>query len=255
MRLYKTSALVLRNNKLKDANKLLTLYSPDYGKIKAVAYGVAKPKSRKRGAVQPFCYSNFLLYKGKKLDSVSQCEWIELFPGLRTDLHKMAFASYAVELVDRFTVEGEPNKSIFQLLLYTLHYFEREGDESFLRVFEAKLVKALGYMPSLGECVGCGIGLGKRDFYFSPSSGGAICSQCKGVGDRGMPVNVGLLKTLSLLFSWDPVKLQKLKIDKKNSIRLRGILREYTTYILEGQARSLKFIKEITPFSYNYKDE
>ncbi|HZK18801.1 MAG TPA: DNA repair protein RecO, partial [Clostridia bacterium] len=205
MKLYKTSALVLRNNKLKDANKLLTLYSPDYGKIKAVAYGVAKPKSRKRGAVQPFCYSNFLLYRGKELDSVSQCEWIELFPAIRSDLNKMAYVSYAVELVDRFTVEGEPNKEIFKLLLYTLYYFEREGDESFLRIFEAKLIKALGYMPSLDSCVNCGTGPGKRDFYFSLGSGGAICADCKDAGGGGIPVTIGLLKILSLLFSWDPV--------------------------------------------------
>jgi len=255
LKLYKTNALVLRSNRLKDADKILTLYSPDFGKIRAVAYGVAKPKSRKREAVQPLCYSDFLLYRGKELDSISQCEWKELFPGIRSDLNKIAYASYAVELVDRLTVEGEPNKSLFQLLLYTLYFFERGGDESFLRIFEAKLIKILGYMPLLHECVNCGAKPGGKAFYFSQAMGGAICSECKTADEKSIPLGVGLLKILSLLFSWDPMKLQKLKISKNYDRDLKKILYSYITYILEGQARSVKFIKEVTPFSYDHRHE
>ena len=107
MKLYKTEALVLRSRDCGRGDKLLILYSRELGKIKVMAHGAARPSSRKRGAVQLFTRANFLIRRGREMDSVSQCEGVEMFSYLREDLEKISYASYLFELVDVFTPEGE----------------------------------------------------------------------------------------------------------------------------------------------------
>lgn len=135
MKLYKVDAIVLRAKEFGEGNKLLTLFSRQRGKIRVVAYGVSKPGSRKRGAVQPFCYSEFLIYKGKELDSINQCEGREIFPGLTRSLNILGYAGYLAELVDCLTMEGEPDEKLFSLLITTFRLLST----SELGLSEAKL--------------------------------------------------------------------------------------------------------------------
>jgi len=243
-KLYKVDAIVLRSINLREADQLLTLYSRSKGKIKAVAYGVRKPASRKRGAVQPFCYSNFLLYKGKELDSVSQCEGREIFTRLREDLSKMVYAGYLCELVDGFTMEEDPNEEIFLLLLTSLHMLVEGDSEIVARVFELKLMKALGYGPHLTSCVCCQGKVEKEDIFFSAKMGGIICSRCLDKDRSALPCSRGLIKVLQLIIKWSPVKLQRLKAGKVLRKQLKEVLQYYITYHLEHRAKSLRFLEK-----------
>lgn len=242
-KLYKVDAIVLRSVNLKEADQLLTLYSRSRGKIKVVAYGVRKPGSRKRGAVQPFCYSSFLLYKGSNLDSVSQCEGREMFTWLREDLGKMTCAGYMCELVDGFTAEEDPNKRLFLLLLTSLHMLVEGDSEIVTRIFELKLMETLGYGPRLTSCACCRGKVEGQNVFFSAKMGGIICSRCFEEDRSALPCSRGLLKILQLIARWDPVKLRRLKVDKNLRKHLKEVLQYYITYHLERKVKSLRFLK------------
>jgi len=242
-KLYKVDAIVLRSLNLRGADQLLTLYSRSRGKIKAVAYGVRKPASRKRGAVQPFCYSHFLLYKGRDLDSVSQCEGREMFLHLREDLSKLAYAGYLCELVDGFTVEGDSNERLFLLLLTSLYMLVEGDSEIVTRVFELKLMEVLGYGPLLTSCACCRRGVEDQDIFFSAKMGGIICSHCFDEDRSSLRCNKGLLKVLQLFAQWDLVKLRRLKIDKNLRKQLKETLHYYITYYIERKIKSQRFLE------------
>ena len=138
MKLYKVNAIVLRSIECGNGDKLLVLFSREFGRMKVMAHGVSKPFSRKRGSVQPFTYTKFLIGRGRELDSVSQCEGMEMFPFIRHDLETIGYASYLSELVLSLTPEGERNEPLFRLLLETMRLMEEGGAEILTRSFEIK---------------------------------------------------------------------------------------------------------------------
>src|SRR3990172_4479760 len=178
-RVYKTPAIVLRQRKLGEADKILSLYTPNYGKLDAVAKGVRRPTSRLAGHVEPLTYSSFLLAQGRQLDIVTQAEAIEAFGPLREQLERTGHALYAAELVDRFTPERQEAYSVFRLLLETLRRLaERDDLETCVRFFEVQLLAELGYRPQLAECVGCGAALKPGTNYWHAAGGGVLCPAC-----------------------------------------------------------------------------
>ncbi|WP_066636547.1 DNA repair protein RecO [Desulfolucanica intricata] len=242
MKLYKAEAVVLRARSLREADQLLVLYSKQYGKIKAVAHGVCKPSSRKRGAVQPFCHSNFLLHRGRQLDSVSQCEGIEIFAHLRSDLSLLSYASYLVELVESLSAEGEPNEYIFMLLITTFYLLNPVHAEILTRAFEIKLVSVLGYRPHLESCVNCQGALSSKEIYFSSSLGGVLCQGCVGRDAGALHLNKGSLEILKKLQTWEPSRINRLKVDKIARGQLKKVLRNYLDYHMEYRVKSASFL-------------
>ena len=119
-RLYRAEAIVLRRMNLGEADRLLTLYTPEWGKIRVLAKGVRKPTSRKAGHLELFTHSRLLIAKGRSLDIVTQAETITPFLLLRKDLIRTSYAYYVAELVDRFLEEGEESPALFRLLLESL---------------------------------------------------------------------------------------------------------------------------------------
>lgn len=242
MKLYKVEAIVLRSRSMREADRVLTLYSRQMGKIKAVAHGINKPASRKRGAAQPFCYSRFMLRRGRDIDSVSQCEGIEMFPGLRSNLDTLAHASYFCELTDAFTEEGEPSEKIFRLLLTGLSRLGYGDDFLLSRAFEIKLVSMLGYEPVIKLCVGCGRDILAGQVKFNPSLGGALCPQCASQEEGGFSCARASIEVLNLLLKWEFENLTKLKVDARTRDEIQFLLNKYIEYYLEHRLKSVKFL-------------
>src|SRR3990172_10493241 len=119
-RVYKTPAIVLRQRRLGDADKIITLYTASYGKLDAVAKGVRRVTSRLAGHVEPLSHGSYLLAHGRNLDIITQAQTIEPFQPLREDLDRLSRALYAAELLDRATEERAENFSLYRLLLDTL---------------------------------------------------------------------------------------------------------------------------------------
>lgn len=241
MKLYKVDAIVLRSIECGNGDKLLVLFSRERGKMKAMAHGVAKPSSRKRGSVQLFTYTRFLIHRGRELDSVSQCEGIEMFSFLRKGLETIGYASYLAELIDCLTPEGEPNETLFHLILETMRLMEEGEAEILTRSFEIKAAALMGYRPVLEACAHCGEPLAGR-LSFSAETGGALCEACAAGDPRAVPVSRGALETLKALLNWPQVRLRQLKISPADRKQIKTLLYEYLKYYLERDLKSVSFL-------------
>ncbi len=248
MKLYRVQAIVLNSREMRDAHRVLTLFSREQGKLRVAAHGVDKPASRKRGAVQPFCHSEFLLRCGRELDSVSQCEGRDIFPGLRTNLQRMGYAAYVAELVDGLTADGEPNENVFRLLLHTLRALEKTGDaELVARGFTLRLLSVLGYMPHLNGCVDCGGEVFTPRARFSAAAGGLICPECApGIGE----VDCGreAVAAMKSLLSWDPCKIDRIRISSRSREEIRTVLDACVQWHMEKRSRSMQFMEKLQTY-------
>ncbi len=110
-RLYKTEGIVLKHSYVREADALLTLCTPFLGKLKAVARGVRRPKSRLAGHVEPLTYCSMMLAEGRNLDIVAGCETLDAFMSLRADLGLLSCGLYIAEVTDQLAMEGAQNRS------------------------------------------------------------------------------------------------------------------------------------------------
>jgi len=242
-RVYKTPAIVLRQRRLGDTDKILTLYTANLGKIDAVAKGVRKAKSRLAGHVEPLAQATFLLAKGRNLDIVTQVETIEAFQPLRDDLERMSRALYACELLDRFTEPHAENFGLYRLLLDTLRRLATRDDlDTPVRFYEMSLLDAMGYRPELEECVVCRSRLQPVVNYWSAGAGGAICANCRSEHVALRPLSANALKLLRLLLHGGFNDVARVSIDAALGGELERTMREYVRWVLEREVRSAAFI-------------
>ncbi|MBF6600655.1 MAG: DNA repair protein RecO [Dehalococcoidia bacterium] len=245
-RVYKSPALVLRQRKLGDADKILTLYTASEGKIDVVAKGVRKTKSRLAGHVEPLTQATFLLAKGKSLDIVTQVETIESFQGVRDDLDRLSRGLYCAELLDRFTEPHEPSFPLYRLLLDTLRRVARGSDvDTPVRFYEMALLHALGYRPELDVCVACRRALEPLTNYWSAAAGGAVCRQCRMGADAARSLSVNGLKLLRLLLHGRFDDVARVSIAPPLADELERAMREYVRWVLERDVRSAGFIDTV----------
>src|SRR5512141_1003694 len=179
-RSFRAEAVGLRHSDWGEADRLLVLYTREQGKVRAIAKGARKLTSRKAGHLEPFTHVKLQLAKGRDLLIVTQAETIDAFSALREDLTRTGYASYVIELLDRFTPEGEAGvPSLFRLLTETLSRLASEADPWLaVRYYEMRLLDFLGFRPQLVQCANCGREILPEDQFFSFGAGGAICPRC-----------------------------------------------------------------------------
>ena len=241
MKLYADEAVVIKSVSMREADRVLTLYSRTRGKFRAVAHGVDKPASRKRGSVQPFTFGKFLLRRGRDLDSVDQCEGVEYFTGLRQSLEGLSYASYLAELVDAFSPEGETTAGIFELIMESFRLLGGENDRLLARSFEMKLLCLAGYRPHLDSCTMCGAANTPGKIIFIPALGGVACRDCAG-GEKSFALSCGTVEILKVIGGWPLAKLSRIKTGHAREEEMKKALRGFIEYHLEGRLKSIKFL-------------
>jgi DNA repair protein RecO (recombination protein O) len=255
MSLYRVEAIILKARNFGEADKILTLFTREHGKVEAVARGVRKIKSKNRGSVQPFSRSSIMLYKGKNLDTVTQCDLLEGFPGLRNDLDLLAYAGYLAELTDLMLPERERNEEIYVLLLTTFHLLAHSralsasdspgsGDiELIARQFEVRLLSLTGYQPQLESCVFCNNALHEGELRFSPGLGGILCSGCKSNDMQALLIGRGTIAIWKYLTKINLRNLNRLRLGAQERAQLEAIIHCYIENILERRVKTMDFVK------------
>lgn len=241
MKEYMADAFILKSVKARDADRVLTLFTREYGKKRVMAHGVEKTTSRKRGAVQPFSRSSLLLRKGRDLDSVSQGEGIDIFPLLRRSLDGLAMASYLADLVDAFTPEEDPNADVFQLLLDTFGLLGGDCGYTAVRAFEIKLVSHLGYRPGLDSCVQCLSPPSGEKVLFVPEHGGVVCAGCLSGPAAVVEITRGALENMKTLLRWEMGRIHQLKISSYTGREIKNVMRKYIEFQLGKGIKSVNF--------------
>jgi DNA repair protein RecO (recombination protein O) len=151
-RSYKSEGIVLARRDYGEADRILILFSKDFGKLSLLAKGIRKLKSRKRGHLEVFSYIKFSAISGKGLDIITEAEIINNFSLVRKNLKKVSVAYYFMEVVGRVTREGEKNEDLFEIILDYLARLEKTDKLSSLRKgFVIDILVVLGFWPKAKE--------------------------------------------------------------------------------------------------------
>ncbi len=245
-RTFRSEAIVLRRTDFGEADRLLTLYSRDFGKIKAIAKGARKPQSRKTGHVEQFMRSNFLFASGREIAILTQAEMVQPYTALRDDLILTTYAAYLVELLDRFTVEEDKHSGIYQLLADGLGWLTIHEDVLLVaRFYELRLLGLAGFRPQLFHCVACGEAIEEQDQFFSGELGGVLCPNCRAEDRRAMAITAVSTKVLRYLQTrpWDTV--HNLRLKRAVHTELENVMHFYITYVLERNLKSVEFLHRL----------
>lgn len=234
--LYKDEGVVLTTIKLGEADRIVTVFTRFNGKVRAVAKGVRKTKSRFGARLEPFTRVQLLVYRGRNLDTITSADILSSFEAIRSEYTRLVHAAAMVEIVDKITPERERAVRTYTLLLAGLEALSRGADAAVVPAFVLKLLSISGYHPQLTVCAGCGHGGPLAAF--SPALGGAVCNSCRTEDRAAVDLANDRLALLSHLLvaefgaPADPVATADV------TLALRG----YAEYHLERPLRSLRFL-------------
>lgn len=175
----KVNGIIIAENSSGDFDKMLTMLTPNLGKINCTAKGARRTKSQLLSATQIFTFGEYMLFKGGDTYTINSCETIEMFYNLRTDLDKLIYASHITKIINDITTENQNSFYILKLYLNTL-YAMSETDKNLdfiISVFKMRLMKIIGFAPSILECVSCKSKENLTAFSFKDN--GFKCTNCK----------------------------------------------------------------------------
>ena len=242
-RTYQTEAIVIKKTKLGEADTILTLYTPNLGKIQGFAKSLRKTKSKMAGHLELLTHSQISLARGRNIDTVTGAQTINSFLPLKSDLELSSCALYATELVNQFAADDVEDQPVFQLLLATLQRLS-QGDNSdlVLRYFELQLLNAVGYRPQLEQCVACHQPLKETTNSFSPGAGGMVCANCRPSQPISYPLSWEAQKALRLLQGGNYESVSGMTLMPELSHQLEVVIRNYIRYILERELKSAAWL-------------
>jgi DNA repair protein RecO (recombination protein O) len=247
-RVYRTEGIVLRRQNFGEADRLTTVYTLHYGKLRLVAKGVRRIRSRKAGHLEPFTRVALLIARGRELDIITQAETIENFVTFQGDLEQLGYASYLAELLDRFTVEeGEENQAQYRLLLDSLRRLTEKAAHptAVILYFELRLLDLVGYRPELFQCVGCGAEIRPEGQYFSFLHGGVLCANCGRSKAHLQSISLPVLKILRYFQRSPFEKASSPKIPLELFSEVNQLMEGYINYQLERQLNVPVFLRRL----------
>jgi DNA repair protein RecO (recombination protein O) len=248
-RVYRTHAVVLRRRDFRDADRILTVFTPNYGKLELIAKGIRKTTSRKAGHLELFSHSALMVAQGRTWDIVTEVVGVESFTNLRTDLDKISQANYISELVDCFSESGDENQPLWDLLILTLEELDKlapaQDGRPLQHWFEMQLLSLAGFQPQLFECLHCDEELEAVTNYISLAEGGVLCPNC-GQGRRDVEaIEADLLKVLRFIQSRPWAAVRQVTIRPHILRQVDNLLYRYLLTILERQLKSVDFMRRL----------
>lgn len=175
MALYRDQGIVLRTHKLGEADRIVSFLTERHGKVRAVAKGVRKTKSKFGARLEPTSHVALQLYEGRELDIVTQAESIDHFRAIRDDLDRLTRAVTMLEAADQLSLEREANPDLYRMLLGALRSLSARNSPLVVAGFHWKLLALEGFRPEVEGCVACGATEGL--VAFDPIEGGLLCTE------------------------------------------------------------------------------
>jgi len=243
MGVRQTLAVVLQVMDHGDADKIVTCYSQELGKLAAIAKGAKRSKKRFVNKLEPFSLLD-LSYEESRTSSLmrlDQAELISAFPTLRREYNRYTAASLLCEQMLQWTREHDADPDLFTLLRWALTCLE-QGQPPFATVilFEIRMLDLLGYKPNLSGCLRCGqLAPARRPYHFSTSRSGLICKTCNRETEHGqVPVSLETAKLLHAAQQLDGNKLDRLHFSAEAIRESLTLLRRYDHHLLQREINS-----------------
>jgi len=242
----RVEAIVLSHTDWGEADRLLWLYTRELGKVRAIAKGLRKPRSRKAGHLEPFTRVSLQLARGRDMWIVTQAESVDFYISLREDLMRVGYASYVVELLDRFTYEEGENLSLYRLICETLDRLDKEPDAPLtVRYYEVRLLDLIGFRPMLFKCAAGGSEIKAEDQYFSAALGGVVCPACAPKTPGLIPISLQALKYFRHFQRSSYSEARHAHPSESVDREMEQIMQHYLTYLLERSLNTPAFLRRV----------
>jgi len=242
----KTQGLVLRVTDYNDKDALLTLLTPNHGKLTVKARGLRRKNSPLIGPCQLLAYGEYVLFDYKGNLTVNEAVSIELFQQLRRDLCTLSLGSYFAQAAELISQEDLPNPELLSLVLNCLYGLSKLGisQEKVKAVFELRVASLAGYMPDLSGCHNCG---NESPELFDLAAGRLECKKCRSADSVGirMPVSGGLIHAMEYIINCDPKRLFSFDLSEDGLSALAQITEGYLCTQLERGFSALDFYKSL----------
>jgi DNA repair protein RecO (recombination protein O) len=246
-RLYVTDAIVLSRFDYGEADRIMTLFTPEHGKFKAIAKGVRRTTSRLGGSLEPLAELRVALARGRTFDVVTQVEVSHAWLRLRDSLESTATAWYLAELADRSIEERHETEGLYALLKHAYELLDAGmAPHRVARWYEMRLADEMGVRPEVDRCVECDRMLEPDEqFRWVPPLGGVLCSRCPGPPEQRTGLSVDALKLLKAYQKMDVEALAGLRLQAAVEREVEGAMRDFLHVSMDRDARSLGFLDEV----------
>ena len=241
-----TTGLVLRVTAYNDKDALLTLLTPNHGKLTVKARGLYRKNSPLTAPCQLLAYGEFTLFEYKSMYTINEAHSVELFTALRRDLQKLSLGTYFAQVAELLSQEDLPNPELLSLTLNCLYALSKikVSEQLVKAVFELRGACLAGYAPGMYGCHRCGNPFPDR---FDLSEGRLECSACRDQSSDGlrMPLLGGVLETMHYITTCDAKKLFSFTAGQDTLEQLSSITESYLTTQLERGFSALDFYKSL----------
>ncbi len=248
----KTESIIISSMNLGEADKLVTFFSLDRGKLRGVAKNARKSFRRFGAGLEMFTHCRLHLYEREhqELIRIESSDIITQLFTLTSDLERTAAGSVMLELVKELAPEAERNASAFLLLAHILQLLDDGEDPQFLlKIFEIRFLSLLGYQPKLDRCLSCGRNANQEMIFFSPR-GGVLCPDCLvSSGEPQARLSAGAVGFYYQALRMELDKVCRLKPSSGIMQELDQAFSSYTFHILGKRLRSVEFLRTILPLS------
>ncbi len=254
----KQEAFILKTQDYRDTSLLGSFFTRDHGKIRGIVKGIRDSRARFGSTLEPFSLNEILFYKrrrGGDLHQVTQVDLLTLFPEVREDLERLAYASYFAELLNELVEVEDPAPAIFDLFKDALLFLgSGASPKRCARIFEVKLFGLLGLLPEIKSCVVCGKE-SPDPAYFNVPQGGICCRDCNlaktrsqerpRLADISIPVSKGTLNFLDRVLRSPMKSLEQVKVSQEVGEELEKALTRFVDYHLSGKLKTIVFLEKI----------
>ena len=239
-------ALVLREVRYKEADKILTLFTKSDGKITAKARGALRKGSKITAATQQLTYSEMTLFGNRGKWSVNEASVIESFDGLRNDIADFALGCYFAECLEALGVEDQPDEAMLQLGLNSLYALSRKMYPAALikAAFELRLMCLAGYTPELSHCAVCGEEE-PGDPVLMLERGCVCCRRCAAGAGQTVKLDAASLSAMRHICSAAPKQILSFSLEGEGAKRLSAAAEEYLLLHTERRFPTLDYWKNV----------
>lgn len=239
----KTEAIVLSVRNWGEADRIVTLFSKEYGKTEAVAYGARKPRSALAASVQLFTQAEITLAEGKRIDTLKQCHIMRSFRVLREDLTRMAYGSFLAEVCEVLTADGQADEVLYERLLVLLDMMETRNPRITALAGALQILKHGGFGPITERCSACGCEL-EGAVLFDKDLGGTVCEACRQT--ESIPMRDSMRTLIGWLEKLGDGPIEPPRIMGRDMIDTEKLILAYLTDIIDRPLQSLRFIAELS---------
>ncbi|MFH1791451.1 MAG: DNA repair protein RecO [Candidatus Omnitrophota bacterium] len=248
MSIVESPGVLLRKTELRETSLILDFYTRESGRVRGVIKGVRSPQPQFGALFEIFSLDRVTYYERRNRDIyiISQCELVDYFPEIRKDLEKLGYASYFVELIGRTCETGERNDAIYDLLVGSLKALSGGGSvKRITRVFEIKLLKALGIMPRIRHCINCDSVDDSGRARFSVRGGGVLCGGCLDADKDARPILPGTVNFIDSVAEMPLDRVSRVKVSSLVGMEVEKLMRVFLDFYVQNRFKSVEFLKNV----------